>query len=116
LLRVCREGEAWPLAAGLITGGRRPIVLMQSTGLFESGDALRNVAFDLQLQVFALIGVRNWFNDSTYDSAREFAQPILDAWGLDYLFLKSKDERHRLREHYWHCQNSHRPGAVLLAE
>jgi thiamine pyrophosphate-dependent acetolactate synthase large subunit-like protein len=38
LLRVCREGEAWPLAAGLYVGGASPIVMMQTTGLFESGD------------------------------------------------------------------------------
>src|SRR5215469_9814159 len=43
LVRVCREGEAWALAAGLYLGGARPIVVVQNTGLFESGDALRNV-------------------------------------------------------------------------
>lgn len=40
LIRVCREGEAWPLAAGLHLGGQTPLVVMQTTGLFESGDAL----------------------------------------------------------------------------
>src|SRR6185437_16206696 len=38
LLRVCREGEAIALAAGLHLGGRRPIVVIQCTGLFEAGD------------------------------------------------------------------------------
>ena len=46
LIRVCREGEAWTLAAGLWLGGCRPVILIQSTGLFESGDALRNTLFD----------------------------------------------------------------------
>src|SRR5262245_32430304 len=59
LVRVCREGEAWPLAAGLFLGGKTPMVLVQTTGLFESGDALRNVLFDLKLPLFSLIGVRN---------------------------------------------------------
>jgi hypothetical protein len=31
---------------------------MQTTGLFESGDALRNVLFDLSLPIYSLIGVR----------------------------------------------------------
>jgi sulfopyruvate decarboxylase TPP-binding subunit len=35
LIRVCREGEAWPLAAGLHLGGKTPLVVMQTTGLFE---------------------------------------------------------------------------------
>ena len=34
LIRVCREGEAWPLAAGLWAGGARPLIIMQTTGLF----------------------------------------------------------------------------------
>jgi len=55
LLRVCREGEAWPLAAGLHLGGQSPLVIMQVTGLFESGDALRNVLFDLKLPIFAIL-------------------------------------------------------------
>ena len=38
LIRVCREGEAWCVAAGLLLGGKQPLVIMQSTGLFESGE------------------------------------------------------------------------------
>src|SRR5688572_2400148 len=70
LIRVCREGEAWPLAAGLLLGGRTPLVVMQTTGLFESGDALRNALFDLKLPVFALIGVRNGLVPASRDSAK----------------------------------------------
>lgn len=43
IVRVCREGEAWGVAMGLHLGGQRPLVMIQCTGLFESGDALRNV-------------------------------------------------------------------------
>src|SRR5689334_8240126 len=60
LVRVCREGEAWVLAAGLHLGGQRPLVVMQCTGLFESGDALRNVLHDYQIPLFALIGYRSY--------------------------------------------------------
>src|SRR5271166_2641945 len=52
LIRVCREGEALALAGGLLLGGRRPVVLLQCTGLFEAGDALRNLVHDLQLPLF----------------------------------------------------------------
>ena len=44
VVRVCREGEAWEVAAGLHLGGATPIVMIQCTGLFESGDALRNAS------------------------------------------------------------------------
>lgn len=116
LIRVCREGEAWPLAAGLIVGGQSPIVLIQTTGLFESGDALRNVVHDLKIPVFAIIGARNWLNDASKDSAKHYTKPIMDAWGIDYVIIESETHRGRLRQHYQRCQAESRPGAVLLAE
>ena len=44
VLTVTREGEAFAIAAGLWVGGRTPVVLIQNTGLLESGDALRGTA------------------------------------------------------------------------
>lgn len=116
LLRVCREGEAWPLAAGLYLGGRRPLVVMQSTGLFESGDALRNVLFDLALPLFALIGVRNALVPQSRDSARLFTEPIIQAWGLSYVWIREAIDKPLLVSHYRACQNAQRPGIALLAE
>jgi sulfopyruvate decarboxylase TPP-binding subunit len=116
LIRVCREGEAWPLAAGLHVGGKSPLVMMQTTGLFESGDALRNVLFDLKLPIFSLIGVRNWLSAGSSDTAKTYAEPILRAWGLDCQWLLQPGDMSRLAEHYRHCRRASRPGVALLAE
>lgn len=116
LLRVCREGEAWPLAAGLLLGGQSPFVVMQTTGLFESGDALRNICHDMQLPVFALIGARSFLQPDSPDSAKRFALPILDAWQIDYVTITALPERSRLRDHYLACRERRIPGAVLMAE
>lgn len=116
LVRVCREGEAWLLAAGLMVGGQRPIVVMQTTGLFESGDALRNVVHDLGVPVFAIIGARNWLNPDSQDSARTFGEPILRAWQIDYVVIESKADRPNLQSHYRRCQAAQKPGIVLLGE
>jgi sulfopyruvate decarboxylase TPP-binding subunit len=116
LVRVCREGEAWPLAAGLLLGGRSPLVVMQSTGLFESGDALRNVVHDLQLPVFALVGARSWLTPHANDSARRFVEPVLRTWEIDFVTIESCHEQHRLAEHYRHCRESQKAGIALLAE
>jgi sulfopyruvate decarboxylase TPP-binding subunit len=116
LVRVCREGEAWPLAAGLLVGGMSPLVMIQATGLFESGDALRNIAHDLGLPVFSIIGIRNWLNESSEDSAKRFAEPIVRAWGIDYLIVESRADRYKLQQHYTNCRSARRPGAILLAE
>ena len=115
-MRVCREGEAWTIAAGLHLGGKRPIVAIQTTGLFESGDALRNVLFDLRLPLFAMIGYRNYLVPDSPDTARHFAEPILRAWGLDYVIVDSPHTLARLADHYRACQAARRPGVALLAE
>ena len=36
IIPICREGESIPLAAGLWIGGKKPVVMIQNTGLFES--------------------------------------------------------------------------------
>ncbi|NQU24358.1 MAG: hypothetical protein HQ567_24000 [Candidatus Nealsonbacteria bacterium] len=116
LLRVCREGEAWPLAAGLQIGGKRPLVMMQCTGLFESGDALRNVLFDLALPITAIVGYRSYLAADSPDTARKFARPILDAWGIDYRLVATEDEKPQLASYLAECLRTGRPGVVLLAE
>jgi sulfopyruvate decarboxylase TPP-binding subunit len=116
LVRVCREGEAWPLAAGLYLGGMSPIVLMQCTGLFESGDALRNVVHDLKLPIFAVIGIRNWTDPTSTDSARRFAEPIVSAWGIDFRWVVRDTDLPQLEEWYAECRREAKPGLVLLAE
>ena len=44
LITVSREGQAFSTAAGLTVGGKRPVVLIQNTGLLESSDSLRGGA------------------------------------------------------------------------
>ena len=116
LIRVCREGEAWPLAVGLHVGGQSPLVMMQTTGLFESGDALRNVLFDLKLPIYSLIGVRNWLTSGSSDTAKAYAEPILRAWGLDCQWLIQPEDKPKLAEHFRRCRAANAPGMALLAE
>jgi len=116
LVRVCREGEAWLIAAGLHLGGRRPLVVIQNTGLFESGDALRNVYFDLGLPLAAVIGYRSYLVAGATDSARRFTEPILDAWGLDYVLVDEPEKLDLMARHFAKCQAESRPAIVLVAE
>jgi sulfopyruvate decarboxylase TPP-binding subunit len=116
LIRVCREGEAWPLAAGLLAGGATPLIVMQSTGLFESGDALRNVLYDLRCPLYAWIGIRNWLHPQSTDSARTFALPIIQAWGIEHVWVQQDDDLHPMVRHYWACKSASRAGAALVAE
>jgi len=118
LIRVCREGEAWEVAAGLHLGGATPLVMIQCTGLFESGDALRNVLHDWKLPVFSIIGYRSYLNQSTLpgDTCLVFTEPVLDAWKIDYRLLTDAAQLGEIAAHYQACRESGRAGAILVAE
>src|SRR5437660_140444 len=119
LVRVCREGEAIAVAGGLYLGGRRPIVLMQCTGLFEAGDSLRNFVHDLHLPLFLVIGVRNYYaylQGTSADTCPVFTEPILQAWRLPYLLLDQRHGPADLAAAYRRAWDEGRAGAVLLAE
>jgi sulfopyruvate decarboxylase TPP-binding subunit len=119
LVRVCREGEAIAVAAGLLLGGRRPVVLIQCTGLFEAGDALRNCVHDLKLPLFFVIGVRSYYahqQGTTADTCPVFTEPILQAWKLPYTTLDHRHTPADLAAAYGEAWAQRRAGAVLLAE
>ena len=118
LIQVCREGEAWALAAGLYLGGARPIVVIQCTGLFESGDAMRNIVHDYKLPIYGLVGYRSYLNASSLpgDTCLKFTEPVLNAWALDTLFIDSEEKKPKFAEHYRSCAEKNVPGIALMAE
>src|ERR1700693_5071495 len=117
LIRVCREGEAFAVAAGLHLGGQQPIVLLQCTGLFEAGDALRNVLHDLKLPLFFVVGVRSYYahkQGATSDTCPVYTEPILKAWGLPYTVLQRGNTLADLEKAYQKAQADRRAAVVLL--
>lgn len=120
LVRVCREGEAFAIAAGLWIGGQKPVVVVQCTGLFEAGDALRNVIHDMHVPLFLIVGVRSYYlhqDGKTADSCPVFTEPIMRAWNIPYVLLDP--QRHSaddLANEYQKAQVDRRAGAVLIAE
>jgi sulfopyruvate decarboxylase TPP-binding subunit len=118
VLRVCREGEAWAVAAGLYLGGQQPLVMIQCTGLFESGDALRNVLHDWKLPIPSIIGYRSYLNQETLpgDTCLVFTEPILDAWRFDYTLITEPGQFDQLAGHLKGWREGVRPRAILIAE
>ncbi len=119
LIRVCREGEALGVAAGLLLGGKRPIVLIQCTGLFEAGDALRNVVHDLGLPLFLFVGLRGHLaaqKGKTSDTCPRFSEPIMRAWQVPYVLLDEKHSPADLAAEVQRAWAERRAGAVLWAE
>lgn len=83
LVTVTREGEAFALAAGLWIGGCRPLVVVRSTGLLDSGDSLRGTAQRLSAPVPILVtaGVQD---GAAHDTATLLVEPTLSAWNVPW--------------------------------
>ena len=97
LVPVCREGETMAIAAGLWVGGMKPVVLIQNTGIFESGDSIRGLGLDVNQPLVMLIGYRGWSRHGiTTDSAARFIEHILHAWGINYYLIEDDEDAGRI--------------------
>ena len=117
LVPVAREGESIAIAAGLLVGGSRPVVLIQNTGMFEAGDSIRGVGLDLGLPLVMLVGYRGWTRHGpTPDSAARFTEPILRAWGVTYYLVEHDGDAGRISLAFQEAQETNRLVAVLVGD
>jgi len=119
LVRVCREGEAIAVAAGLYLGGQRPVVVMQCTGFFEAGDAFRNVVHDLKLPLHFIVGIRSYHahqDGKTSDSCPVFAEPIVAAWNVPHVVRTRQYDPSCLVAAYQQTQAGNTAFVLLLGE
>ena len=115
LVPVCREGESMAIAAGLWVGGKKPVVLIQNTGLFESGDSVRGLGLDIDFPMVMMIGYRGWTRHGvTADSAARFTEPILDAWGINYYLVETDEDTDRISVAFEEAERTQRPVACLM--
>jgi sulfopyruvate decarboxylase TPP-binding subunit len=119
-IRVCREGEAVGVAAGLMLGGAKPLVAIQCTGFFEAGDAVRNVAHDLKLPLKMIVGVRGWRATKagrSSDNCPHFAEQVARAWEIPLqTFDPAEFGPDRLEAVLHFLAEDPGPGLVLWAE
>lgn len=102
LVTVTREGEAFAIASGLWLGGASPMVVVQNTGLLESGDALRGTAMRMGVPLPIVVTGRGYQKLATagmepeepltrellvrpdLDSAALLTERTLAAWGVPF--------------------------------
>ncbi len=119
LIRATREDETIAIAAGLLLGGAKPLLVMQCTGLFEAGDALRNFVHDLRLPLMFVIGVRSYGAHragKSRDTCPVYTEPILQAWQLPYTVLDHEFSLPQFEDALARLQATNAAGAVLLGE
>jgi sulfopyruvate decarboxylase TPP-binding subunit len=117
LVGVSREGHACSIAAGLHAGGRKPMILIQNTGLQESGDSLRGWLLGLNVPVVMMVGYRGWTRHGvTTDTAATYTEPFINAYGLNYYLVESDDDAERISVAFEEAAKTKRPVVVLVGD
>lgn len=117
LIAVSREGLAFPAAAGLHIGGKTPIILIQNTGLLESGDSLRGWALGFNIPVVLIIGYRGWTRHGvTQDTAAVYTERFLNAFGINYYLVENDSDATRISLAFEEARKTKRPVAVLIGD
>jgi hypothetical protein len=133
LVRVAREGEAFAAAAGLWLGGAVPFVVVQNTGLLESGDALRGTVSRMGVPLVVLVGYRGFAKMRSagrdgapgpldrddlvrreLDSVALMTEPTLAAWGVPCERLDGTADGPRVRDAFLRARQQGQPVALLL--
>ena len=117
LVGVNREGLAFSAAAGISAGGKRPLILIQNTGLMESGDSLRGWAIGLDIPVVLMVGYRGRTRHGvSSDTAATYTERFLDAFGVRYFLVEGDADAPRISIAFDEAMKSRRPVAVLVAD
>ena len=134
LITVTREGEAFAMASGLWLGGKVPAIVIQNTGLLESGDAYRGTALRMRVPLLCLITYRGYarmgdlqsgthgepviddYSRSDIDSAGVVTEPTLKAWALPYEFLHTDQDIGKISSAFTRAEKESRPVVVLITE
>lgn len=128
---VTREGEAFAMAAGLWMGGRAPAVLIQNTGLLESGDSFRGTVLRMRVPLLCLITVRGYaklervgpppgkldphlLSRPDVDSAALLTEPTLRAWGLPFDYLHDEQDVPKVKTSVEKAHHLSTPVALLV--
>ncbi len=132
LINVTREGEAFGIASGLWLGGAVPALIIQNTGLLESGDAYRGTVLRMRVPLLCLVTVRGYaglervaeetrrnptpddFGRADLDSVALLTEPTLRAWRIPWEYLHDDGDADRIGAAFRRAQSESRPVAVLI--
>ena len=117
VLSPTREGEGIAIAAGLWVGGRKPLVVLQNTGLMEAGDALRGCGIGPRIPLRLMVGWRGYAGAMAgrlpMDSAYPPTERLLAAWEVPTWHLMSDADLGVLAEMDRRAEETSLPAAVL---
>jgi sulfopyruvate decarboxylase subunit alpha len=111
-----REEEAFGIAAGLYLGGARPTVMLQSSGLGNSLNALTSLLLPYRIPMLIVISMRG--DDGDWNAAQvpmgRAVRPILEAIGIPHATAETPDTAAIIQRVGQEAFSSRLPGACLL--
>lgn len=117
-IRVCKEDEGVAICAGLSFCDRRGLLMMQSTGMYDSVNAIRAVAVEYALPICMLVGLQGAEPDEDpRDSPKHIvrvAQPVLDALGVEHHLLQHRDDVAKIKPAIDRAYAESHPVALLV--
>jgi sulfopyruvate decarboxylase subunit alpha len=117
LVGVTREGHACSIAAGLFAGGRKPMILIQNTGMMESGDSIRGWLIGLHVPVVLMVGYRGYTRHGVNaDSAATYTERFLMAFNIAFYLVESDADADRISVAFAEAERMQRPVVVLVGD
>ena len=117
LVGVNREGLAFSTASGIYAGGKVPLILIQNTGLMESGDSMRGWAMQMEVPVVLMVGYRGYTRHGVNkDTAATYTERFLNAFNIQYYLIEDGSDAGRISIAFEEAHKTKRPVAVLVAD
>ncbi len=112
------EDEAIAVSAGLIIGGRRPMMQIQHAGLYASVNNLRGVGLDGQFPIVMLIGLLGrdpeLEPEADGSSMVRLCRPLLETLGIPSYLLDGPDDLHHVAAAFDEAAERGGPVALLV--
>ena len=117
LVGVNREGHASSIAAGLWLGGAKPLILIQNTGMLESGDSIRGWLMSINVPIVLMVGYRGWTRHGvTTDTVATYTERFLMAFGLNYYLVENDADASRIAVAFEEAERTKRPVVVVVGD
>ncbi len=118
LIQASTEDEGIALCAGLIVGGRRPILQIQHAGLYACVNNIRGVCLDGRLPIVLMIGLLG--RDVSKPPREDFgsmvrlAEPLLETLSIPSYLLDHPDDVGRISDAFVEAEARGGPVALLV--
>ena len=117
LIGVTREGHACSIAAGLFAGGRKPMILIQNTGMLESGDSIRGWLMGLNVPVVLMVGYRGYTRHGVItDTVAHYTERFLMAFNISFYLVENDSDAERITVAFQEAERTQKPVVVLVGD